>query len=231
MKDKSIKAIVWDLDGTLIHFNIDFLRARRNAIKILKKYGVPKEILTVKLSILDNIREAKTYLESVKVDPDKIKVIIREVDGEVIKVEYEAAMNATRIDGMHDVLEFAKSHSLKQAIYTYNTQQNALVSLQTVGLAQFFDYIIGRDNVINPKPHPDHLMHICRLLNVDPQEIVVIGDTDRDIEGALRVGAYSIAICTKFSQFWTKNMFEKADFIIHEEEISSKLITAIQSLI
>ena len=51
-----IKAIVWDLDGTLIHFKIDWLRARREAIRILKIQGVPKHILTVKSSILDNIR-------------------------------------------------------------------------------------------------------------------------------------------------------------------------------
>ena len=36
-KRKSIKAIIWDLDGTLIYFNIDFPKARHEAIQILKK--------------------------------------------------------------------------------------------------------------------------------------------------------------------------------------------------
>ena len=58
------KAIIWDLDGTLIHFKIDFIRARREAIKILKKYGVPKNILTVKSSILENVSKSREYFQS-----------------------------------------------------------------------------------------------------------------------------------------------------------------------
>ena len=63
MTGTSIKAIIWDLDGTLIHFKIDWVRARREAIKILKQYGVPKHLLTVKSSILENIGLARDYFE------------------------------------------------------------------------------------------------------------------------------------------------------------------------
>ncbi|MHA1804270.1 MAG: HAD family hydrolase [Promethearchaeota archaeon] len=228
---KPIKAIVWDLDGTLIHFKIDFLRARRNAIELLKKSGVPREILTVKFSILDNIREARLFFEKTKREPEEVSKILKEVDEAVQEVEREAALQAKVIDGMQEVLKFAKAHHLRQAIYTYNTQKNAELSLQIANIIDFFDLIIGRDNVNNPKPHPDHLNLICERLGVSPQEVVVIGDSDRDIQGALELGAHSILILTKISKNWSKDMIDKADFMIQETELPSKLIEAIKSLL
>ena len=55
MKFTPIKAIIWDLDGTIIHFKIDYIRCRRITIKILKKHGIPKSNLTIKKNIFENI--------------------------------------------------------------------------------------------------------------------------------------------------------------------------------
>jgi len=94
----TIKAIVWDLDGTLIHFKIDYIRARKTAINILKKYGIPKELLTVRISILENLKLARDFFEKKGLPKDKINEIIEQVDNEIIKIEYEAAINATLIN-------------------------------------------------------------------------------------------------------------------------------------
>ncbi|MFW9972256.1 MAG: hypothetical protein ACFFDF_18875, partial [Candidatus Odinarchaeota archaeon] len=64
MQEKQqIKAIVWDMDGTLIHFKINYIKARKIAIKILKSYGVPNHLLTVKISILENMKLARDFFE------------------------------------------------------------------------------------------------------------------------------------------------------------------------
>ncbi len=225
-----IKAIIWDLDGTLIHFKIDYLRARKTAIKILKKYGVPKHLLTVKSSILENMKLSREYFEKKRFSEEKIKKIIAEVDKEIIKIEYEAAINATLIDGIGEVLEFARIKNLKQAIFTFNTKKNAEISLKKVNISHYFDIIVGRDNVSNLKPHPDHLIYICNQLNVKLNEILVIGDTNRDIEAAINVGAHSIALNTKIAGLISQETFKKAEEIIELEEIPSKLINVIEKL-
>ena len=61
------------------------------------------------------------------------------------------------------------------------------ISLKKVKLADYFSIIVGRDNATNLKPHPDHLIHICKQLNVKTDEILVIGDNIRDIEAAINV--------------------------------------------
>jgi len=228
---KSIKAIVWDLDGTLIHFKIDYLRARKVAIKILKNYGVPKHLLTVKYSILENVSSARDYFHKKGFSDEKIEKIIADIDKKIMEIELEAALNATMINGIDQVLKFAKSKNLKQAIFTFNTKKNAKISLEKVRLLGFFVLIVGRDNISNLKPHPDHLRFICNELNVEPDEIVVIGDSDRDIEAAINVGAHSIALNTKRSNFHKQETFEKADKIIELNEIPLKLINAIEELL
>ena len=227
-KIKPIKAIVWDLDGTLIHFKIDYIRARRTAIRILKNYGVPKSLLTVKFSILENMKSAREFFEKEGLTQKKINKIIEEVDNEIINIEHEAAQNATMINGIDHVLEFAKKNNLKQAIFTFNTKNNAEISLKKVNLFHYFDLIVGRDNITNLKPHPDHLNHICQILDIKSDEILVIGDNIRDIEAAINVGAYSIATHTKLAKVET---LQNADKIIKEDEIPEKMISEIKKLL
>ena len=232
MTNRTIKAIVYDLDGTIIKFKIDFIRARREAIKILKKYGVPKHILTVKSSILENVSKSREYFKSNNIyESEKITQIISEVDDEINKVEYEAALQASHIDGIEEVLEFVERKDLKQAIFTFNTYRNAEISLQKVNLMKYFELIIGRDNVENLKPHPDHLLIICKKLKVIPSEIIVIGDSSRDIEAALNVGAKSIAIKNKLFNLSKIETFQRANQIIEENDIPLKLIESLKELL
>ena len=232
MTSTTIKAIIWDLDGTLIHFKIDFIRARREAIKILKKYGVPKNILTVKGSILENVGKSREYFKSNKIyKSKKIEQIISEVDDKINEVEYEAALQASHIDGIEEVLEFVEKQNLKQAIFTFNTHRNAEISLQKVNFMKYFELIVGRDNVENMKPHPDHLLSICKKLDVLPSEIIVIGDSSRDIEAALNVGARSIAIKNKLFDLSKTETFQRANQIIEENDIPLKLIKSINELL
>jgi phosphoglycolate phosphatase len=232
MTRKSIKAIIWDLDGTLIHFRINSIKARRVAIKILKKKGVTKDLLSIKKPILENIKIARQFFKASSLfSAQQIQNIIRTVNEAIIEIEYQAAIKATLIDGIDDVLEFARKQNLKQAIFTYNTYNNAKISLKTTRIDHYFDIIAGRDNIKNLKPHPEHLNHICQKLGVLPDDIIVIGDTGRDIEAALNVGAYSIALNTIIPNFIKRDIFHKADIIIHPDEIPMKIIKVIKDLL
>ncbi|MFW9781061.1 MAG: HAD family hydrolase, partial [Candidatus Heimdallarchaeota archaeon] len=132
-----IKAIVWDLDGTLIHFKIDFIKARKEAIKVFIKYGVPKRLLSTEFKALDNVQIAKDYFTSENFSEFKVKRIMSEANIVIAKVEYDAAINATMVKGIDKVLEFVQKLNLKQAIFTYNTKENAEISLEKVNLLHY----------------------------------------------------------------------------------------------
>ena len=222
-----IKAVVWDLDGTLIHFKIDFIRARREAFKLLKKHGIPKKNLSMQNGTIDTIVKARKIFESKGLSLQEINSIIKVVNDKVVSIEHEAAVEATMIEGIDKVLDFARKKKLKQAIYTFNTSKNTKISLERINLLKYFDVIAGRDNINNPKPHPDHLLHICEKLGVGPSEIVVIGDNARDIQGAINVGARSIGLLSKLAR---EESLQIADVVIEEKDIPSNLIQIIEEL-
>ncbi|MFW9824705.1 MAG: HAD family hydrolase [Candidatus Thorarchaeota archaeon] len=220
-----LKALVWDLDGTIIHFKINSTKARKAAIGILVSHGINKKNLSIKKSILDNLEISKNLFEQKGLSLEQINEIFKNIDKKISLFEHKAALNAKMIDGIEDVLIFASYNNLRQAIYTFNKYKHAKLSLEKVNLLKYFDIIIGRDNVINPKPHPDHLLEICHKLGVKPNEIMVIGDNYRDIEGALNVGASSVGVHTKLAKVDT---LQKADEIVNEKEIPLKLIDVIK---
>lgn len=231
MNKKPIKAIVWDLDGTLIHFKINSIKARRNAIKILRNHRVPKKNLSIDMPILEAIKNSKQFFIEFGYSPEKIKKISEEVNKAIIEVEHEAAIKATLIEGIAEVLEFAHKKNLIQAIFTYNTHNNARTSLKTAGITHYFDVIAGRDDIKNLKPHPDHLRYVCGKINVQLDEIVIIGDTGRDIEAAILTKSKSIALNTKIPSFIKREAFEKADKIIQPDEIPHKLIKTLEDFL
>ena len=231
MNEKPIKAIIWDLDGTLIHFKINSVKARRKAIKLLRDYGIPKEDLSIEKPILENVKISTVIFNELGFSSEKIKEIMNEVNNAVIQVEHEAAIKATLTQGIDQVLAFAKKKKLKQAVFTYNTYNNARISLETAGIFHYFEVIVGRDDTKNLKPHPDHLKHICEKIDVKPDQIVVIGDTGRDIEAAINIGSRSIALNTKIPNYLKREFFKKANKIIEPEEIPSKLIETLEKFL
>lgn len=226
-----LKAIIWDLDGTIIHFKIDFLRARKEAIRILTEQGIPRGELTVRKSILDNVQHSIELFKENELNSRQIEKVTTQIDARVSEIEYEAALEATRIDKIEKVLKFIRDKRLKQAIYTFNTHRNAETSLKQVNLLHYFDVIVGRDDVENPKPHKEHLLAICEKLGVAASDTLVIGDTYRDIQGAKNVGSKSIAIKTKSSGFSNEAIFNSADIIVKQDEISKNLIPAIKQFL
>ncbi len=216
------------MDGTLIHFQINSTKARRAAISILSSHGIEKRRLSIKKSILDNVNISKEIFKQRGYTLNQIDLVLKEIDNAVSKIEYLAALNASIIGGIEDVLIFAQRKNLKQAIFTFNKHNHAKISLEKAKILKYFNVIVGRDNIENPKPHPDHLLDICQKLKVNPTEVLVIGDNFRDIECALNVGAHSIAVHTKLA---VVESLHKADKIIKEEEIPIKLINEIEKLL
>ena len=76
MSTKPIKAIIWDLDGTLIHFKINSVKARRKAIRVLRDYQIPKENLSIEKPILENVKNSKVIFNELGFSAEKINILV-----------------------------------------------------------------------------------------------------------------------------------------------------------
>jgi len=80
VQEKRIKAIAWDLDGTLVYFNIDFIQARKNVIEIFTEHGVDPSVLSIQKPILENVKIGKEKFKEMKISEEKVKKILKNLE-------------------------------------------------------------------------------------------------------------------------------------------------------
>ncbi|MCL4366439.1 HAD-IA family hydrolase, partial [Patescibacteria group bacterium] len=71
---------------------------------------------------------------------------------------------------------------------------NILKSLKHVGILDYFDIVVGADDVNNPKPHQDHVLAALQKLGVEPENAYMVGDTDHDILAGKSAGVKTIGV-------------------------------------
>ncbi len=89
-------------------------------------------------------------------------------------------------------------------LVTSGSKQRVTRDLQRTGIAKYFGIIVTGDDVTSPKPSPDGLHHAMEALKVGPHETVYIGDARADFEMAHAAGVAFLGV--------------KSDFHNHEED-------------
>jgi phosphoglycolate phosphatase len=74
------------------------------------------------------------------------------------------------------------------ACVTNKPQELAARLLLTTGLARYLDVLVAGDSVARMKPDPEPLWHACRLLDVAPENSVLVGDSPVDVIAARAAG-------------------------------------------
>lgn len=78
-------------------------------------------------------------------------------------------------------LKQASERGVKLAVVTSDDTDIAKEHLQILQLDHYFDYILGSDQITNPKPFPEIGIKACRKMDVNPENVIVIGDTNADM--------------------------------------------------
>jgi len=204
-KSMDIKCIVFDLDGTLI----DSSRA------IIDSLFVAVEHYNVKTAITKN----DSYLFMGKSLKETLKIIMPNADDETmlnvgkyyVKHYHEFQIKGAElfpyvketIVGLHD-------RGIKLAVATAKHSDCAEAELSATGVARYFDAIRGTDDGIPSKPDPSLLLDICEGFNLKPSNVLMVGDTDRDVIFGKNAGCHT---CVVSHGNWPKERFIKENII------------------
>ena len=109
--------------------------------------------------------------------------------------ERELALGAQPAPGAVELVRELQARGCRLGILTRNAHALALLTLQAIGLGEFFASadVLGRDEA-PPKPHPGGLLHLAERWQVAPSELVMVGDYRYDLECARAAGAYSVLV-------------------------------------
>jgi len=190
----TIKAVVFDLDGTIVNFNLDTQAARAEAIEHLTKQGLPRSLFSLNESVFDMLKKAEITMRNSgknKKEYTKLKETVLRI---LEKHEMQSARTTTLVPGIVETLKTLKEMKLKLALFTVNSKKSTNYILNTFNLKKTFDAIVTRDSVTTVKPNPIHLETTLKKLKTKPTETIVVGDSTSDIKTAQELHALAIGV-------------------------------------
>ncbi len=184
-----LKAVLFDLDGTLIDSKKD-IAAAANAAR--RHFGMcPLDLDTLVGYIgwgVEHLNRKALGTEDPAILAEGLKVL---------GAHYrEHCVDQTLVfPGTRELLEALTKRGLKLGLVSNKPHELTLITLQKLGLFHYFSAILGGDSTQNKKPNPDPLLAVLREMGVSPEEAVMVGDSSVDLEAAraagMRVGLVS----------------------------------------
>jgi HAD superfamily hydrolase (TIGR01549 family) len=190
------KAIVFDLDGTLIHSIIDFVKMKQRMIQILEKNGISEGILTPNETTVITLEKTENIWNKAG-KPIKERIEVRTTLNDVMnEEELNAIPQIMEVEGATKAIRDLKEKGYKLAILTRSHHAYAIEALQKIEAHEYFEVILGRDETPKPKPYPEALGHMAKLLKLKMDEIVFVGDNHIDYQSAENSGCLFIGVRT-----------------------------------
>jgi len=189
------EAVLFDFDGTLVHLNIDFSQMRADVEAVLPRYGLSTEGKE-SLYTLELIAECARELVS-RDGKEMADAFQRDAEAAIIAIEMDAASAAEVHPGVPELLETLRERGIKVGIVTRNCRAAVEHILSRNSLS--YDVMLTRDDVEAVKPDPAHLLAALRLLQVEPQHALMVGDHPMDVRAGRAVGTKTVAVLTGYS--------------------------------
>ena len=171
------KGIIFDVDGTLTytnqlifdsfnHITEKYLGKRFSDEEIIALFGPTEDVILKEICNDDYESARKDYYSYYK-------------DNHSIAQLYE---------GIKALIIDIKNADILLSIFTGKGRTSALITLNEHGLTEYFDLIVSGDDVSNHKPSPEGIIKFLNKNNLNPSDVLMIGDAPSDIIAANKAG-------------------------------------------
>lgn len=208
----SIKAILFDKDGTLLDFDAFWVTVAQRAVEYtLNSIGRtdidPDEILRA-MGVNDGITSIDGVLcygthEQVS---ERIYGVLKKYDvsvseseiGDISRDGFHESLSAGVLKGtcedIYEVLKKLKDKGIKLAVVTADDEYMTEKCLSGLGIYTLFDKIYTNDGITPPKPDPYCIHDLCQREGFDASEVLMVGDTLTDANFAKNGGIKMIGV-------------------------------------
>lgn len=192
---RPVKAVIFDMDGTLLDSMPSALRGLKESIELGLGSPIGDEDLhsTLGLAPADIIRhwipEGGERFEKAMAYWNQFHAALQRHD-------------FIPFAGIPELLEYLKSKSIPIAVLTGRDREGALGFLETWGwMDKYFteDHVIGGDELhVKPKPSPEGIFHLAKVMGVDAKEVLMVGDGRADMLAGAGAGALTAGVLWDF---------------------------------
>jgi len=181
-----IKAVLFDLDGTLLDTAQDFHESL-NELRAEEQLA-PLTFETVRAQVSHG-GHALVRLGFGKLEPQAHEALRMRL----LNIYRKRLAKHTRLfEGGDEMLDAIENRGLTWGIVTNKPGWLTDPLLVEVKLNARARAVVSGDTLAERKPHPLPLLHAARTLGVEPRECVFVGDAERDAQAAQSAGMYSV---------------------------------------
>jgi len=180
------KAILFDLDGTLVETAPDLMSAHNH---VMEKYGFEKKPLS-DIRYLAGRGAATMLMRSANSRNTKMENKINEKTHKEMTTEFidfyskNICKDSVINPGVIDYLKWCKDQKIHLAVCTNKMEHLTIKLLKEIKLYDYFDFIAGADTFNYRKPNPQHITSILEILNIPIENSIMIGDSETDAEAS-----------------------------------------------
>lgn len=178
-----LTALIFDLDGTLIDSAPDLQGAANRMLVPLGRREV--DVKEIQLMIGDGVPKLVERCFEATGDLPPEAEFNTHVAAFIKDYEPRSAELTIAYPGAIDVLERLKARGIKLSICTNKVYGATMEILKGLGLAQYFDVVIGGDTLPGiKKPDPRHLEAAMDQMGATPEQCAMVGDNQNDVNAA-----------------------------------------------
>lgn len=217
-----IRAVVFDLDGTLLDTAPDFVVVVNRLLAEYDRPALPAE--TIRRSVSNGARGLVCLafgIAPTHTDYEPLRVRLLEIYSEHL------AVHTRLFPGLQTLLHQLAEWDLPWGIATNKPAAYTLPLLEQLDLQPPPQSVICPDHVSERKPHPESLLLAAKHLGCEPEHILYLGDHQRDIECGRRAG--SVTIATAYGYIEEQDDIDAwgADFRVEE---ASEILAIVERL-
>ncbi len=189
-----IKAVIFDLDGTLVNSLNDLAISTNYA---LKQHGFkPHPVDAYKYFVGDGM--AKLIERTIPKDS---------LNDQIFKSVFECFMayyrenflaNTVAYDGINDLLGELLNMGLKLAVVSNKADGMAQKVVYEIFGDKIFDFVVGKREGCPTKPNPASTLEVIEKMGIKPEECVFVGDSGMDMLTAVNAGCYPLGVLWGF---------------------------------
>ncbi len=182
-----IKGVVIDLDGTLLDTAPDLADA---AMAMAADLGLPPiDLAEVKTYIGNGVSRLVKRVLTRDMFADPAPELFAQALPIYEKHYAEWVSRKSRpFPGVVEGLQALRAMGVHVACITNKAERFTVPLLRDTGLIDFFELILSGDTLPEKKPSPLPLLHACQVFGVEPDELLLIGDSLNDTQAARAAG-------------------------------------------
>ncbi|SCY44654.1 phosphoglycolate phosphatase [Nitrosospira sp. Nsp13] len=188
-----IKAVMIDLDGTLLDTAGDLAAAANMMLRELGRAELPLE--TIQSYIGKGIQKLvkRSLTGSLDDEPD---AELFDKAMPIYERDYAKTLcvNTRPYPGVIEGLNGLREADFRLACVTNKAEAFTLPLLRATGLFDYFDIVLSGDSLPKKKPDPMPLLHACKHFGILPHEMLLIGDSLNDAEAARAAGCHVFCV-------------------------------------